>query len=121
MQLYGGSFNLIRNGLPKIGIDATMVDIFDTSQIQKALQPNTKLVWFELCTNPHIMVADLRKIVNLVKSYNSEIIIGVDNTFLSPWTVVSTITKYYVCISYFLAKHLEVFFPFRSNVKQILV
>ena len=89
-----------------------MVDIFDTSQIQKALRPNTKLVWFELCTNPHIMVADLRKIVNLVKSYNSEIIIGVDNTFLSPWTVVSTITKYYVCISYFFGKTFRSFFPF---------
>ena len=128
MQLYGGSFNLIRNGLPKIGIDATMVDILDTSQIQKALRPNTKLVWFELCTNPHIMVADLRKIVNLIKSYNSEIIIGVDNTFLSPWTVVSTVTKYcmylYMYVFYmFFSKIFGSFFSFivgGSNVKKIL-
>ena len=101
MQLYGGSFNLIRNGLPKIGIDVTMVDIFDTSQIQKGLRPNTKLVWFEACTNPHIMVADLKEIVGLVKSYNSEIVVGVDNTFLSPWTVVSIKIYMYV----FLAKN----------------
>ena len=89
MQLYGGSFNLIRNGLPRIGIDVTLVDIFDTQQIQRELKPQTKLVWFEVCTNPHIMLVDVEKVVSLVKSYNSNIVIGVDNTFLSPWTLVS--------------------------------
>ena len=88
LQLYGGSFNLIRNGLPPIGIDVTMVDMFDMNQIQEALKPNTKLVWFEVCTNPHCMVADVAQIVKLIKGYNSNIIVGTDNTFLSPWTFV---------------------------------
>ena len=35
------------------------------------------------------MLVDVEKVVSLVKSYNSNIVIGVDNTFLSPWTLVS--------------------------------
>ena len=69
------------------------MDIFDTIQIQENLKPNTKLVWLEVCTNPHIMIVDLVKVIKIIKSYNSNIIVGVDNTFLSPWTVVSCIYK----------------------------
>ena len=38
LQLYGGVYNLIQNGLPKIGIEVTMVDIFDLEALQKSLK-----------------------------------------------------------------------------------
>ena len=50
---------------------------------------NTKLVWFEVCSNPLNMVVDLKATLQTVKEFNSEIMVGIDNTFLSPWIVVT--------------------------------
>ena len=50
---------------------------------------NTKLVWFEVCSNPLNMVVDLKATIQTVKEFNSEITVGIDNTFLSPWIVVT--------------------------------
>ena len=88
-QLYGGVYNLIRSGLPRIGIDVTMVDIFQLDSLRSSLTSQTKLVWLEVCTNPHVKVVDLEATIRTVKAFNPEIIVGIDNTFLSPWTVVS--------------------------------
>ena len=59
LQLYGGVYNLFRSGLPRMGIDVTMVDIFDLNDLKKCLRSQTKLVWLEACTNPLVMLADL--------------------------------------------------------------
>ena len=42
-----------------MGIDVTMVDIFDLNDLKKCLRSQTKLVWLEACTNPLVMLADL--------------------------------------------------------------
>ena len=88
-QLYGCVYNLIRSGLPQVGIQASMVDIFDLANLTASLRPQTKLVWLEVCTNPKLMVADLEATIKAVKAFNSGIIVAIDNTFLSPWTLVS--------------------------------
>ena len=106
LQLYGGVYNLIQNGLPKIGIEVTMVDIFDLEKVRQSLKSkfwefsmclkttfcffegNTRLVWFEACSNPLNMVVDLKATLAAVKEFNGEIIVAIDNTFLSPWIVV---------------------------------
>ena len=59
LQLYGGVYNLFRSGLPRMGIDVTMVDIFDLNDLKKCLRSQTKLVWLEACTNPLVMLVDL--------------------------------------------------------------
>ena len=92
LQLYGGVYNLFRSGLPRIGIDITMVDIFDLDNLKKCLRPQTKLVWLEACTNPLVMLADLEATIKAVKEFNADIIVGIDNTFLSPWILVCTFT-----------------------------
>lgn len=84
-QLYGGVYNLFRSGLPRMGIDITMVDIFDLNDLKKCLRSQTKLVWLEACTNPLVMLADLEATIKAVKEFNAEIIVGIDNTFLSPY------------------------------------
>lgn len=86
-QLYGGVFNLFRNGLPRIGIDVSFVNCFDLVELKKSLRPATKLVWLEVCTNPLVHVLDLEQTVQVVKSYNPDIMLGVDNTFLTPYVV----------------------------------
>ena len=47
LQLYGGVYNLIQNGLPKIGIEVTMVDIFDLEKVRQSLK--SKFWEFSMC------------------------------------------------------------------------
>ena len=56
-------------------------------ELEKALQPSTKLFWMEVATNPLIRVLDLKKIIGTVKKYNKKIVVVVDNTFLTPYIV----------------------------------
>ena len=71
-----------------MGIDVTMVDIFDMNNLKNCLRPQTKLVWLEACTNPLVMLVDIEATIKAVKEFNAEIIVGIDNTFLSPWILV---------------------------------
>lgn len=71
-----------------MGIDITMVDIFDLQLLQTSLRAQTKLVWLEVCTNPKLMVVDLEATIKAVKGFNADIIVAIDNTFLSPYIVV---------------------------------
>ncbi len=43
----------------------------------------------EICSNPLIKIADLAVVVKAVKGFNKDIIVGVDNTFLSPYIIVN--------------------------------
>ena len=108
MQLYGGVYNLFRSGLPRMGIDVTMVDIFDTNNLKKCLRPQTKLVWLEACTNPLVMLADLEATIKAVKEFNAEIIVGIDNTFLSPWILVCMLEPSLCMCKYFDSCHRKV-------------
>merc|ERR1712106_337723 len=53
--------------------------------VRDALRENTKLVWLETPTNPLLRVADIREISSLVHDYNKDIVVVVDNTFLTPY------------------------------------
>jgi len=87
-QLYGGSLAQIQ-ALPKRGVEVAFVDACKEGEVMKAVTSATKLVWLEVCTNPGLRLLDLKKVVNDVRSLNqgNEIIIGIDNTFLTPWVV----------------------------------
>jgi len=87
-QLYGGSLAQIQ-ALPKRGVEVAFVDACKEGEVKKAVTSATRLVWLEVCTNPGLRLLDLKKVVNDVRSSNQgdEIIIGIDNTFLTPWVV----------------------------------
>jgi len=53
--------------------------------IQKSLSEKTKIVWIESPTNPTLKVVDIRELVRVVKETNPDILIVVDNTFMSPY------------------------------------
>jgi len=55
----------------------------DVSNIQKSINPKTKLIWTETPTNPLINVVDIAAVSNLAKQH--KILVCVDNTFASPW------------------------------------
>ena len=65
-----------------------MVDARTPENIKNALTDKTKLVWLETPTNPLLRVADINAISTLVHEYNKDIVVVVDNTFLTPYNQV---------------------------------
>lgn len=80
-NVYGGTFALLTDDLPRFGITTTLVDADDPDALEAAIQPNTRLLHLESLSNPTIRVADLPRLIALAKARG--LIVGVDNTFAS--------------------------------------
>jgi len=102
-DVYGGSFRLFeRVRRRSAGLDFSLVDMSDLGAIERAIKPNTKLIWVETPTNPLLKLADLSAIAALGKKRG--ILTAADNTFASPYVqrpleagidiVVHSTTKY---------------------------
>jgi len=74
---------LWKNLYPKLGVEFDYVDATDISNIEKAIKPNTKLLYLETPANPTIGITDLRAATELAHKHG--IIVCVDNTFCSPY------------------------------------
>ena len=81
-SLYGGTYNLLSNTLPRFGITTTFVDPDDAENFAKAIQPNTRLFFAESLGNPKLDVLDLKTISNQAKA--AKVPFVVDNTVASP-------------------------------------
>lgn len=104
-DVYGGTQRFFRKvSVPRHGIEASFVDMTDLPAFEAALQKNTKMVWFESPSNPLLKVVDIAAVVEITKKFSSDIIVVVDNTFMSPYfqrplslgadVVLHSITKY---------------------------
>ncbi len=83
-DLYGGSFRLFERVRKRsAGLQFDFVDMSDLSAVEKAIRPNTKMIWVETPTNPLLRLADLGAIAALAKKRG--IITAADNTFASPY------------------------------------
>lgn len=82
-DLYGGSYRLFTQVFEPYGIEFSFVDMTSIKEVEKAIQPNTKLVWLETPTNPLLRIIDIAAVTNLIKKRG--IISVVDNTFASPY------------------------------------
>ncbi|MDE6189155.1 MAG: aminotransferase class I/II-fold pyridoxal phosphate-dependent enzyme, partial [Clostridia bacterium] len=82
-NLYGGTYNLFLNTLPEQGVTTTFVKHDDFEAIEKAIQPNTKLIYIESLGNPNSDVADVEKISKIAHSHGIPLI--VDSTFATPY------------------------------------
>src|SRR5690606_10333735 len=81
--LFGSSLQIFSKILPKWGITCTYVDATaPESEWEKAIQPNTKMIYLETPSNPGLELVDLEMIGRLSKKYN--IIFNVDNCFATP-------------------------------------
>jgi O-acetylhomoserine (thiol)-lyase len=81
-SLYGGTYNLLSNTLPRFGITTTFVDPDNAENFTKAIQPNTRLFFAESLGNPKLDVLDLKAISEQAKS--AKVPFVVDNTVASP-------------------------------------
>jgi cystathionine gamma-lyase len=82
-DVYGGTYRLFDKILKHHGIEFSFVDFTNLSVVEKALRPNTKMVWFETPSNPTLKLIDIEAMVKLCKP--KKILVAVDNTFMSPY------------------------------------
>ncbi len=82
-NLYGGTYNLFANTLKDQGITTDFVDPSDPQNFEKAIKPNTKLIYAETLGNPNSDVVDLEAISEIAHKHGIPLI--VDNTFATPY------------------------------------
>ena len=81
--LYGGTFTLLRNRLPQVSdIRTTFVSPDDTEAMDKAVQPNTKMLYLETVCNPNINIPDFEAIRAVADKHHIPVVL--DNTFGMP-------------------------------------
>ena len=81
-SLYGGTYNLLANTLPRFGITTTFVDPDDPNEFSKAVKSNTRAFFAESLGNPKLDVIDLKAISDAAKK--AKVPFVVDNTIASP-------------------------------------
>jgi cystathionine gamma-lyase/cystathionine beta-lyase/cystathionine gamma-lyase/homocysteine desulfhydrase len=101
-NVYGGTFRLFDKIVRHYGVDFTYVNTSDLPQLEKAMKPNTKMVFIETPTNPLMSITDIRSVSEI--AHRSDCRVVVDNTFMSPYfqrpidfgadIVVHSTTKY---------------------------
>lgn len=83
VNLYGGTYNLFANTLKEQGLTTAFVDPSAPENFEKAIQPNTKLLYAETLGNPNSDVIDLEAISEIAHKHGIPLI--VDNTFATPY------------------------------------
>lgn len=81
--LYGGSFNLFQNTLPKHGVKTRLVDPVDPENFRRAINEKTKAIFIETIGNPDINIIDFEKVARIAAEHGIPLI--VDNTFGTPY------------------------------------
>ena len=81
-SLYGGTYNLLANTLPRFGITTTFVDPAHPESFSKAIQSNTRAIFAESLGNPKLDVIDLKAISKVARDEKIPFI--VDNTVATP-------------------------------------
>lgn len=82
-DLYGGSFRLFERILRGYTIEASYVTANTVAEYERAIRPNTKLIWLETPTNPLLRLVDIRAVADIAHQHN--LLLVVDNTFSSPY------------------------------------
>ncbi|MFO7997835.1 MAG: aminotransferase class I/II-fold pyridoxal phosphate-dependent enzyme [Bacteroidales bacterium] len=98
---YGGTFAFLANYLKRFNIEVSFVDITKTAEVEKAILPNTRLIYTESMTNPLLQISDLPRLAAMADSHQIKLV--VDNTFtpmmiapakLGAHIVVYSLTKF---------------------------
>ena len=101
-DVYGGTFRLFDKVLKRYGIEFSAIDASDIDAVEKAMTPQTRMVWLESPTNPLLRVVDIDAVSEVAHGHGA--IVCVDNTFATPFlqqplhlgadVVVHSSTKY---------------------------
>jgi cystathionine gamma-lyase len=101
-DLYGGTYRLFERIIGRYNITTDYVGVGNTEDYEKAIRPNTKMIWLETPTNPLLRLADIPAVAQIAHRHNALLV--VDNTFATPYfqqplqlgadIVVHSTTKY---------------------------
>ena len=81
-DLYGGTYRLLEEGFTKWGLKSTYVNTSNVQNIEKEINPNTKVIFIETPTNPLMEQTDIAEVAKIAEKYN--VLLIVDNTFYTP-------------------------------------
>ncbi len=82
-SLYGGSHNLLAYTLPRFGIETTFVDPRDPQSFERAIRPQTRLLFGELIGNPGLEVLDIAAVAEIAHAHGLPLLI--DSTLATPY------------------------------------
>ena len=82
-RLYGGTYNQFNYSLRKLGVEVTFVDPSDPQNFEKAIRPNTKLIYGESLGNPDISIFPFEEVAAVAQKH--KIVLMIDNTFATPY------------------------------------
>jgi len=101
-DVYGGTYRLFQNVMSDLGLEFTFLRTNDRKAIERAIKPNTRMIWIETPSNPLLNITDLEMVVDVAREHN--ILTAIDNTFATPYflkpieygvdLVVHSTTKY---------------------------
>lgn len=84
-SIYGETIELMKDMLPKFGIDVNFVDFTNPSDVKTKMKPNTKILYTEIVANPLLSIVDIREISKISKE--ADVLLIIDNTFTTPYTI----------------------------------
>uniref|UniRef100_A0AAR2LZU3 Cystathionine gamma-lyase n=1 Tax=Pygocentrus nattereri TaxID=42514 RepID=A0AAR2LZU3_PYGNA len=84
-DVYGGTNRYFRKVAAEIGYDISFADFTNLEVLKAALKPNTKMLWIETPTNPTMKIVDIQACSDVAHEYSKNIIVVVDNTFMSAY------------------------------------
>ncbi|MFT5155914.1 MAG: cystathionine gamma-lyase [Bacteroidia bacterium] len=82
-DLYGGTYRIFTKIFAAYGIKFHFVDMSSLSNIESALNENTKMIWVETPTNPLLKIVDIEGVAAIAKKHST--VLCVDNTFATPY------------------------------------
>jgi cystathionine beta-lyase/cystathionine gamma-synthase len=101
-DLYGGSYRIFEQVMRRYNVEASYVPVSSIAAYEKAIRPNTKMIWLETPTNPLLRLVDIEAVAAIAHRHKLKVV--VDNTFASPYfqqplklgadIVVHSTTKY---------------------------
>jgi O-succinylhomoserine sulfhydrylase len=102
--LFGGCRFVMEDFLPRWGVASSMVDGRDPANFERAMRPNTKLVFIETPTNPTLELVDIAAVAKIAHAHGAKLI--VDNVFATPlWQKPLALGADLVCYS--ATKHID--------------
>ena len=101
-DVYGGTYRLFQDIMTELGLEVTFLRMNNRQAIERAVKPNTRMIWMETPSNPLLNITDLEMVVDVAKKHR--ILTVIDNTFATPYflrpieygvdLVVHSTTKY---------------------------
>ena len=81
-DLYGGTHSAVLHELPRYGMQYTMVDGAHPESFEKAIRPETRVIYIETPSNPTLKITDIKAVASIARKHG--IVTIIDNTFASP-------------------------------------